>query len=220
MIKSILFQGDSITDAGRSRDKACVNEALGCGYVSLVAGQLLLENPTLKIRNRGIGGNRSGDVYARFKEDAVNVEFDLFSLLLGVNDVGFGIRLGSGSTLEEFRFIYDHMLDMVKKSHPDARIVLCQPFVLPVDHDWPPYGNDIYRDYARWEAEVTARGEIVRELAEKWGALFVPMFDALKEAMKKVPASALSSDGVHPNTAGSAVIADAWLKTVKGAGWL
>ena len=220
MIKSILFQGDSITDAGRNRDKTIVNEALGNGYVSLVAGNLLLNDPTLTIRNRGVGGNRSGDLYARFLEDAVNLEFDLFSLLLGVNDVGYGIRLGCGSTLEEFRFIYDHMLSMVKTSHPDARMVLCQPFVLPVDHEWQPYGNDIYRDYARWEAEVTARGEIVRELAAKWDALFVPMFDALKEAMKKVPASSLSSDGVHPNTAGSAVIADAWLKTVKGAGWL
>ena len=220
MIRNILFQGDSITDAGRSRDKSIVNDALGSGYVTQVAGRLLLEKPTLTIRNRGIGGNRSGDIYARFMEDAVNVEFDLFSLLLGVNDVGYGIRLGCGSTLEEFRFIYDHMLSMVKSSHPHARIVLCQPFVLPVDHDWPPYGNDIYRDYTRWEAEVNARGEIVKELAQKWDALFVPMFDALKEAMKTVPAARLSADGVHPNTLGSAVIADAWLKTVKAAGWL
>ena len=218
-IRSILFQGDSITDAGRERGDA-VNNNLGQGFVSQIAGELLLGDPALEICNRGVSGNRSGDLYARFIEDTLNLDFDLFSLLIGVNDVGFGRRLGRGSTLEEFEFIVDHMLSLVEKTHPAARLVLCQPFILDVDRDWPPYGNDIHREYAAWRADVDARAEIIEGLALKQGALYVRMGDALYRAEKTFGAAALSADGVHPSLRGSAVIAREWLARVREAGWL
>lgn len=218
-IRSILFQGDSITDAGRERGDAVSNN-LGQGFVSQIAGELLLADPALEIRNRGVGGNRSGDLYARFVEDTLNLDFDLFSLLIGVNDVGFGRRLGRGSTLAEFEFIVDHMLDLVHATHPEAKIILCQPFILDVDRDWPPYGNDIHKDYALWRADVDARAEVIERLASRHGALYVRMGDALYRAVETFGTEALSSDGVHPSLRGSAVIAREWLSCVKEAGWL
>ena len=41
MIKKILFQGDSITDFGRSRDAKEANTGLGSGYVARIASELL-----------------------------------------------------------------------------------------------------------------------------------------------------------------------------------
>src|SRR5690242_14835144 len=60
---TILFQGDSITDAGRSRERANVANdqvAMGSGYAWLAAAELLVDRPNadLKIYNQGISGNK------------------------------------------------------------------------------------------------------------------------------------------------------------------
>ena len=64
-MKTILFQGDSITDAGRSRED---DNNTGLGYPTLVKGELGFEQPgDFTFINRGISGNRVVDVYARIK---------------------------------------------------------------------------------------------------------------------------------------------------------
>src|SRR4051794_13561955 len=55
----VLFQGDSITDAGRSREKAGLandQAAMGSGYAWLGGAELLVDRPKdgLKVYNRGI----------------------------------------------------------------------------------------------------------------------------------------------------------------------
>ena len=114
----------------------------------------------------------------------------------------------------------DHMLDLVKKTHPEAKLVLCQPFILDVDREWEPYGNDIHRDYAEWRRDVDARAEVLERIAARQGALYIRTGDALYRAEKIYGAEGLSSDGVHPSLRGSAVIAREWLSRVREAGWL
>ena len=81
----ILFQGDSITDCGRSREN---NINVGTGYALLVKSALGFEEPAAhEFLNRGISGNRIVDVYARIKKDIINLKPDVMSLLIGVNDV-------------------------------------------------------------------------------------------------------------------------------------
>ena len=57
---TILFQGDSITDAKRNMDVTEANDrqALGSGYCNYIAARLLAERPSasLKLYNRGISG--------------------------------------------------------------------------------------------------------------------------------------------------------------------
>src|SRR5262245_60655652 len=59
---TILFKGDSITDAGRKKGDPEPNSqsALGNGYAWLAAMQMLVERPdaNLKIFNRGISGHK------------------------------------------------------------------------------------------------------------------------------------------------------------------
>ena len=88
-INRILFQGDSITDAGRSRDANLPpNAGLGGGFPGMIAAMLLSRYPArgYQIINRGISGNRVVDLYARWKADALNLSPDLISILIGVND--------------------------------------------------------------------------------------------------------------------------------------
>lgn len=63
----ILFQGDSITDAGRSREN---NDCLGAGYPHLLKAALGFEEPgKYEFFNRGISSNRVVDLYTRIKAE-------------------------------------------------------------------------------------------------------------------------------------------------------
>lgn len=81
----ILFQGGSITDGCRDRDN---DKNLGMGYPFLIRAALGFEHPgRYEFINRGIGGNRVVDIYARIKQDIINLKPDVMSILVGVNDV-------------------------------------------------------------------------------------------------------------------------------------
>ncbi|MBE6800794.1 MAG: GDSL family lipase, partial [Ruminococcaceae bacterium] len=69
MIK-FVFQGDSITDAGRDRDNIA---GYGVGYPNLVASELMFKYPgKFEFINEGISGDRIVDLYARIKQDLIN----------------------------------------------------------------------------------------------------------------------------------------------------
>ncbi len=218
----ILFQGDSLTDTGRSRTETRPNRNLGDGYVNMICGRLLGANPggAYEICNRGIAGNRISDMYGRWMEDALNLEFDVLSVLCGVNDVGFGLRMHQGSDPVRFEFIYDRMLQEVQETHPDARLVLVEPFVFRMKYMDETYGEDVDRDWTLWRTEVRERGAVVRKLAEKYGAVFVPMFDVFEALCEQYPGETFSMDCIHLTPAGNDILAREWLKRTEQAGIL
>ena len=204
---TILFQGDSITDVGRSREDAAANSsgALGRGYPLLVASQLLHEQAEddLEFYNRGNSGNRVVDLYARWKVDAINLAPDLISILIGVNDTWheFGSRNGVG--VERYETIYRMLLEYTKQRLPAVKLVLCEPFVFQhgaVSKEWLP--------------EIEGRRAVVRKLADEFKACFVPFQTALNQALDKAEPTYWTADGVHPTAAGHNVLKDAWLKAV------
>ena len=84
-MKTILFQGDSITDAGRSYEN---DTSLGRGYATLVSARLAYDFPNeYSFLNRGVAGNRIVALYARIKRDIINLKPDYLSILIGINGV-------------------------------------------------------------------------------------------------------------------------------------
>lgn len=90
---TVLFQGDSITDAGRSRaagetDAPNNQPGLGNGYAWLAAAGLLVSRPAagLKIFNRGISGNKVYQLAERWEQDCLALKPEVVSILVGVND--------------------------------------------------------------------------------------------------------------------------------------
>ncbi len=130
--KKIFFQGDSITDAGRCRVNVDPNIKLGQGYAQLTAAKLLAEYPekNLEIFNRGISGNRSVDLYARWKIDALNLKPDVLSILVGVNDTWHGKNKNNGVGIKRYERIYRELLTWTREVLPECKLVLCEPFVL------------------------------------------------------------------------------------------
>lgn len=205
-MKRILFQGDSITDAGRNREAAPEsNVGYGAGYPSLVAARILGDHlgEEYNIINRGISGNRVVDLYARWKVDCLNLKPDVLSILIGVNDTWHEkVERKNGVEVERYKMIYDMLLDWTVKTLPDIKLVLMEPFVL-----------EIGAVSADWLPEIAARGVVVKELAEKYNAIFIPCQQIISDAAAKAGKDDLIlRDGVHPSVMGHQVLADAWLK--------
>lgn len=208
----ILFQGDSITDAGRSRDKGKADVAnnqpgLGNGYAWLAAGQLLVDRPAdeLRIFNRGISGHKVFQLAERWQTDCLDLKPDVLSILIGVNDIWHSLdpNLNYKGTVEIYERDYHALVERTKKALPKVTLVVCEPFVLrcgAVTDKWFPE-FDKYRAAAK-------------RVADKHHATFVPfqaMFDA---AIKFAPPEHWAGDGVHPSAAGAALMAHFWLKAV------
>lgn len=206
--KVILFQGDSITDCGRSREDG-PGKQLGYGYASLIASRLGYEQAeaNLQFFNRGISGDRVSDLYARWNEDAISLKPDLLSILIGVNDVWrIMSRIPEGAT-DRFERAYRHLLDETKEVLPQTKIVLLEPFILKV--------GETVDGWDEWRQRTDAYGETVRKLAEQYGAQFVPLQAVFDAATERAEAGYWLWDGVHPTAAGHELIANEWLKAVQ-----
>ena len=208
--KIILFQGDSITDWGRTRSKENTpndSQCLGSGYVLLTAGALLDEYASIKpfIYNRGISGNKVFQLAERWDKDCIDLKPGLLSILVGVNDYWHTLDGGYKGTLETYRNDYRALLERTKKALPEVTLVICEPFVLKcgsVNQKWFP-AFDGYREAAK-------------KVASEFKAIFVPFQSAFDKAVEIAPPNYWAADGVHPTVAGTHLMAKTWLKTVCG----
>jgi lysophospholipase L1-like esterase len=204
---TVLFQGDSITDTGRNREDPGPNlaNALGWDYCNHVAAQLLRDRPSdgLRFYNRGIGGNRSVDLYSRWKVDAVNLKPDVISILVGVNDTWHEFTCGNGVELDGFETVYRMLLDYTRQRLPEVQLILCEPFALMCGAVTEAFIQDL-----------GARRNIVKTLAEAYQSCFVPFQRALDDALTLAPPDYCTVDGVHPTAAGHSLLARCWLRTI------
>src|SRR5882757_4922710 len=101
----ILFQGDSITDGNRGRS-ADPNHILGHGYAFIIAAKYgaTLADRNLTFLNRGISGNAVPDLKARWPKDSLDLNPDVLSILIGVNDQGRNLPI------DQFEPLYDQLL--------------------------------------------------------------------------------------------------------------
>lgn len=213
---TILFQGDSLTDANRDKEGKDKNRILGDGYVNFLGASLMCDYPGIKIMNTAIAGNRISDLYGRWIEDTLNIEFDLLSILCGVNDIGYALRLNMGADAEKFEFVYDRMLREVKQARPEATIVLCEPFLFKMEMEDVKDATDIIENWDVWNGHMLERRAIVKSLSQKYQTIFVPFGSMFEKALEIAPAKHWSSDGIHLTMAGNELMAREWLKCVKG----
>ncbi|RZM28020.1 MAG: lysophospholipase [Pedobacter sp.] len=201
----ILFQGDSITDGGRDRENQGYNNlaALGNGYVSLIAAQLLYSKPTknLKIFNRGISGNKVYQLAERWEKDCLAIKPDILTVMIGVNDFWHTLTNGYTGTAKTYRDDYIKLLTRTKDNFPDLHLIVMEPFglkgVKAVDDKW-------YPSFLEYQ-------QITKEVAGHFNAAYIPLQDIFNQAAKTAEPAFWTRDGVHPTIPGSAIISRAWL---------
>ena len=203
---TVVLIGDSITDGGRARTGRDYNHTMGQSYAFLIAGMLgdQLAERNLTFINRGISGNTVPDLQARWKADVLDLKPDFLSILVGVNDTFF--QKGAEETVEQYEQGYDKLLGDTLAALPGVKIVLGQPFLLPV--------GKFKDNYATSLAKLKERQAVVDRLAAKYHLPVIRYQETFDAACRRAPADHWSWDGVHPHYAGHALMAREWMKTV------
>ncbi|WNR42656.1 SGNH/GDSL hydrolase family protein [Paenibacillus roseipurpureus] len=196
----VLFQGDSITDAGRIRENA---NDLGKGYALMAAAQFSAKYPEKGVTffNRGISGNRVPDLQERWQQDCLDLKPKVVSIYIGINDTWRRFDRNDATSTEKFREGYRQLLDTT--ANTGAKLLLIEPFVLPVPED-----------RKLWREDLDPKITVVRELAREFGAKLLCLDGLFAQASTQADSAFWAPDGVHPSPAGHALIANAWLKVV------
>ena len=213
----ILFQGDSITDAGRDRSDY---HELGKGYPFYAAKYIREDNPDADFEfiNLGISGNQTIDLVNRVQSDFVDIKPDVVSILIGIND-NHRTPPDGMTNADWYESCYRRILDRSFENNPDLKLIIMEPFTEP-----KPYQHNTAQNVIRpaeTQSEYESRRErlgtiqnAARRIAADYNAVFVELqsvFDNLIN--EKIPSTYWLWDGIHVTEAGSWIIANEWLKS-------
>ncbi|MBN1124303.1 MAG: SGNH/GDSL hydrolase family protein [Sedimentisphaerales bacterium] len=199
--QTILFIGDSITDAGRREPTYA---PLGRGYVHFAAHWLWARYPHLElnIRNSGISGDTTRTLKFRWERDCLAHKPDILSILIGINDVWCQHDqpnlVRRAVFMEEFEANYTGILKVTQNAFP-CQIVLIEPFMFCNNPSCPMFKT------------LHAYIEIVNDLSHRFDTLLIPMQDRIDKAILQTPPNRWSQDMVHPYSWAHAWLALEWL---------
>ena len=204
----VLFQGDSITDAGRNKKQELANNAwsFGVGYANHIGSWLLEEMPAkdLTIYNRGISGNKVFQLAGRWEKDCLDLKPNVLSILIGVNDYWHKRNNNYDGTPEVYENDLRALISRTKEAVPDLKLVICQPFILTgtsaVDESW-------VEPFSAYQASA-------KKLSDEFGAIWVPFQEAFDRAIELAEPTYWAADGVHPSMAGAQLMAKTWLEAL------
>ncbi|MBT3337406.1 MAG: SGNH/GDSL hydrolase family protein [Anaerolineae bacterium] len=199
--------GDSITDCGRNYDPSYSEEILGDGYVRFVFDHLQSTYLELEIEivNKGVSGDTVRNLKKRWQRDVLNLNPDWLSIMIGINDVWQQVNdwlpADHWVLIEEYEQTLDELVAIVAPSLKG--LILMTPYVLELDK----------MDEMRMKMD--RYGDVVREIAKKYGAIFVDTQTVFDEALKEMDAQELSDDRIHMNAKGHRILAEAFIKAIE-----
>lgn len=208
----ILFQGDSITDGNRYKEperRHDLNHQIGHSYAFIVSGMLGAEYPDagLKFVNRGISGDTTRGLLRRWREDALDIEPDVLSLLIGTNDCF--LEGENHVETEEYEKNLESILSQSFETNGELKVFLMEPFFLPTKDRFKAEENICREEIGRYS-------QVCRRIAEKDGRIFfIPLQHLFDEAAEGRDCAYWIWDGVHPTESGHALIAREWIKAFK-----
>ncbi len=199
---TLVFQGDSITDAGREKRNY---HDMGAGYPHY-ASKILSEafpEVTFEFINQGLSGNRSGQLFDRLYPDAIAFAPDVISILIGINDVWHRHSSKPVMTTDEQYEVNLRTILVTLREKTAAKIVVLQPFLLDAEAN------------VGMRPEVDRIISIANKLAAEYADVYIPLDELFAEAMKAQPEPCYySADGVHPNDNGRAFIGKIYAEAI------
>lgn len=192
----ILFQGDSVTDCGRNREDL---HDLGAGYPQYAAALIRAALPgrELEFINKGISGNRTRDLLARWQAETIDLQPDLVSILIGINDTWRAFDANDPTPAQVYEDNYRRLL-IDLKTHTKAKILMLEPFLM---HKTP-------EEKAAFHPDLDMKIQAARRLAREFADAYVPLDGLFAAACVGTEPSHWAGDGIHPTAAGAQFIAE------------
>ncbi len=196
----ILFQGDSITDAGRFSDE----NGIGQGYVKYAIENIKNAYPRAEFEfiNRGISGHKIQDLLNRWDHDAIDLQPDVISILIGVNDTWHHAEQRDWIPNDQFEASYRACLEALK-AKTKAKIIIMEQFLCYTD------------DKAFFREDLDPKVQITRKLAREYADAFIPLDGIFASESITAAPTYWAADGVHPTEAGARLIAKHYLEAFK-----
>lgn len=197
----LLFQGDSITDAGRNREDY---HDLGRGYPKYTAEMLRKEHPEIEFEfiDLGISGNQTKDLVSRLQKDFIEIQPDVVSILIGINDVWHNAEGKKWLDNETFEERYRTVLTAIREQ-TKAKIMIMEPFLIPGTP------KDFFRE------DLDPKILIIRKLAREFADVYLPTDGLLSAAYIGDDPLTYAADGVHPTAKGAEFIGGLYTEYVK-----
>ena len=204
-MKTFLFQGDSVTDAGRDHED---DFDLGPGYPRMVAKYFEKKYPAqFSFVNTGTSGDTSACIYARMGTEILNIHPDYMSLLVGFNDISHLITNNDGIAPHRYEQLLCMLIEDVTQALPGIKIIMLEPYVLK--------GVSTEPNWTKLNPGVRNNASIAKRVAEKYGLPFVTLQDKFDALCSEKPAEFWVQDGIHPTENGHRVIADELIKAIE-----
>ena len=150
--------------------------------------------------NRGISGQTTSQMLVRFKNDVLDLNPDVVHIMAGTNDIAGNT---GPITLERIQKNIRSIVEQAEAHH----IKVIVGSVLPATRfDWS-------RTVLHPEVQIQALNAWLKAYAVQFKATYVDYHSAMTDGVGGLPSS-LSGDGVHPNSAGYAVMKPLLLKAL------
>ena len=166
-VRRVVYMGDSITDLWFFSDSLFFKSN---NYVG-----------------RGIGGQTTGQMLLRFREDVINLKPTAVVILGGINDIA---ENNGPSKTEDIMGNIVSMAELAEINH--IKVILCS--ILPAYHFfWRPSINPV--------PKVLAINAMIKTYAKKQHLAYLDYYSAMVDKRGGLP-EGLAKDGVHPTLNG------------------
>ena len=191
---TVLFYGDSITDAGRDKENG---RDLGKGYAAKLAAlySVLFPNQRIRFFNRGVSGNVSADLLKRYEKDLLALKPRYVFILIGINDTWHGWAEGNPISAEVTR---SHVREL-------TQVIVLKPWLLDSDPA-----------KISWHEDFDRKGEYLASVGQEYADLWIDIPSAFQKDMERGDAAQekICPDGVHPSDYGHGLMALEILKRI------
>ena len=190
----VLFQGDSITDAGRNR----LSRHSLAGYAKKTAAILEDKHPDkYDFFNRGVSGNRTKNLLARYRRHFVRMRPNVVTVMIGINDVWRKYDSNDPTTPDRYEENLTKLLTDLKRD-TNAKIIVLSPYLTP-----DPHGK-----HDEMRADVDIFIERAEKVAKKHADAYINTDIPMNKGVGEFSAQAISGDGVHPAPKGQTILAE------------
>ena len=198
--KKVVFFGDSITEAA-------VNKG---GYIDVLQNMIAAKGAADKfeLNGAGISGNKIYDLYLRIEKDVLEKKPDVVVIWVGVNDVWHKSSSNTGTDFDKFGKFYDAVIKKIQNQ--GAKVILVTPAAIGEKHDYSNTQDGDLNSYSNWIRQYAATNNIVlvdlRKIFHDYSVANNP---------NNVAKGILTTDGVHLNEKGDAIVAEELWKVLQ-----